>query len=512
MKYIPAQVLNTHQRFDESRPRLLDLIQDPRTKCTQEASFAAKLIVDSYVLEGDNAQIRKYTKEFIIHPPGCGAGDISNPEIFSNVLEGASFKLALEQVNTATSDEDHVAAAEAFLTFMKEFPKSEYVDEALYNAANEYDRAGKVEKSNGLYEQYVNDYPKDPKSAQLSFRIAANYESVFELSKAIDYYGRLLKNFPSDPVAPDAAYNVAFLKIGVGDHLGAARGFEDYERKYPDREDAVEVLWQAGEEYEAVSPAQAVTFYDSFRKKYGAKDPNYLLECDYRIAEMYGKQNNAKKQTEYLDLILKDWDALEAAGLTAQVKPEGRHYAAESAFRSVLAKYAVLTKESKLFGNEEKDAKLLQEKEPAVMAFRDDVISLVPKYADFEVSTAVLYERAMASLYYVDLGFQLKCPPGYTSDECDAYTLILEENVFPRFTEIQEAAKGDLQGIIKLAQDKKLWSEWVDKAQIELNTLDPFTFPAQKKEHVGEVDSSIPTKVVPILIEPKKDLPAPENP
>lgn len=508
LKYVPAQILYVHQRFDEARPRLLDIIQDPRTKCSDEASYAAKYLVDSYVAEGNLAEVRKYTKEFILHPPGCASAlAMETGGVFGTVLEQSTFKLAVAQAKEASDPASHMAAADAFLAFMKEFPQSEYRDEALYNAANEYDIAGKVERANELYEQYVNDYPKNDLSAGLYFRIAANYESVFELGKAVDYYARLLKYFPNDPVAaPDAMYNVAFLKVGLGDHAGAAKGFEAYERTYPEREDAVETLWQAGEQWKLVGASQAIAFYDSFRKTYGARNPNYLLQCDMEIAEMYRKQGNTKKTTEYLDLILRDWESIESAGRTGEVKLEGRHAAAESAFRAVQAKYDVLVKPDKLSGNDEKDMTLLADKEVALGAFRDDpeVMALATRFGDFEYTTAAFYLRARALLYYAELGFQLKPPPGLSEDEQFAFQEILDQQVFPKFYDLQEKAKSEYQQLIELAKDKKLWSEWVTKSQEELNNLDPFAFPVEKLEVRGAVDSSIQTRIVPIAVDPAK--------
>lgn len=346
LKYLPAQILYEHGHYDEARPRLIALLADDRAKCTAQTSQAARLLIDSFVAEGDLAQLRRWAKEFAFQPPGC-------PQYPADVdlrylLESWTFKLALTLVSTATDDADHIDAAEAFLAFTREFPDSEYVDMALYNAANELDRAGQVEKSNALYQEYVDRYPRDPRSDALSFRIASNYETIFEIPKAIEYYRLLIRNFPDASVTPDAVYNAAFLSIGVGDPLGAARGFEDYARRYPARDDAVEVLWQAGEPYEAVGPAQAIAFYSAFRDKHGTTDPNYLLACDQRLAAQYARQGNTAKSTQYLDLLLKDWDALEAAGRIDEIKPEGRHDAALSALRGVQARFEVLTKDPEL--------------------------------------------------------------------------------------------------------------------------------------------------------------------
>lgn len=447
LKYLPAQIAYTHNRYDEARPRLLDIIQDPRTKCTDEASYAAKYIVNSYTLEGNLTEVRKYTKQFILNPPGCnvqsdvvaGAG-----EEFKSQLEQVTFKLAIE----LTKGDDHVVAAQAFLDFMKEFPTSKYRDEALYNAANQYDIAGKVEDANRLYEQFANEYPTDEKSAGLYFRIAANNEQVFELGKAIDYYGRLIKNFPTSPVAADAQYNLAFLAIGAGDPLAASRGFEAYASRYPDHDDAVDTLWRAGEPYEAVGAAQAIAFYEKYLRDHAADSPDRLLQADAKLATLYARVGNAAKSRAYEERLLTDWAALEAAGRTGEVGRAGRHAAAASAFKEAQRRFETLT-----------DA-------PSVEAFRQWSAGQVTRFGDFEIASGIFYLNAKALLPYD--GAQ---------------------------------ARRELDDLLALAREKKQWSSWQDLAAATLHELDPDVYPAPLHELKGDVAANVPPALGPLRVQ-----------
>ena len=104
----------------------------------------------------------------------------------------------------------------------------DYLREEIQTELNFDEIVGKAERANQLFERYVNDYPTDERSKQLFFRIASNYAAVLELDEAIRYYEELARNFPTYQDTPAALYNAAFLRIGVGDYEGAARGLERY--------------------------------------------------------------------------------------------------------------------------------------------------------------------------------------------------------------------------------------------------------------------------------------------
>ena len=175
LMYLAAQILFHHRRFEDARPRFEALIAEhPRS---MEANYAAGLLVDSYLAEGDLQQVREATLRFTINPPGPPTE--IDPERFSGTLEGSTFQLAMSHAEGG----DNIQAAEAFMAFREEFPGSEFDADALYNAAFYYQQAGKIEQSNAMYEQFVQEYPKDSRSLGLFFRIAANYESAFELDE-----------------------------------------------------------------------------------------------------------------------------------------------------------------------------------------------------------------------------------------------------------------------------------------------------------------------------------------
>lgn len=498
--YLTGQMLYYHNRYDEARPRFEQLIE--KYPNTLEANYAAGLLVDSYLAEGNLAQVRTYSRRFTVNPPGPPT-DV-DPDRFKGTLEGTTFKLALQDAE----GKDPLLAAEAFMAFLQEFPNSEFAPDALYNAAYYNQQAGKADAANQLYEQFVSKYPKDKRSKGLYFRIAANYEATFELEKAVGYYDRVLSHADATPAEKaDAQYNRSFLLIGLGRHREAAQGFERYEADYPAQEDKEQILFLAGEQWQKVGDNDAVEFYNRYKKRYPDANADHYIEAEYRLLELYRKSSEAKAARQG-DAIVAAFDRFARAG--KPIGPKGHEYAAAAEYPTLESRFASYS-DDKLTGNEDKDAKILNETKPAELkALEDQVKSFVARYQNFEYNSGALLLQAKAALYFADLGLSIKCPKGMSEDDCWQYEDILEESVFPQYYEVEEVGIKRLQELVAGAKEKKRHSPYVDEAMAELNRRRPSEYPAVKRELEGGTDSTMPVPLRPQKLGPPPAPPAPE--
>ncbi|MEQ1502946.1 MAG: tetratricopeptide repeat protein, partial [Myxococcota bacterium] len=501
LMYVTSQILYYHHRYDEARPRFESLIEKyPRTI---EANYAAGLLVDSYLAEGKLAEVRSYSKKFTLNPPGP-ATDI-DPTRFSGTLEATTFKLAMEQAGTA----DPRVVADSFIAFRKEFPKSEFAPDALYNAAFYNQQAGRAEDANRLYEQFVAEYPQDKRSKGLYFRIAANYEATFELDKAIGFYDKVLGHRDATAAEKaDALYNRSFLLIGLGRHREAAQGYERYEAEY-DQEDQEQILFLAGEQWEKVSTSDAVEFYGRYKKKYPNASPDHFIEAEYRLLKLYGDQKaDATKLKKQNDAIIAAFDRFAQQG--KPIGPKGHEYAAAAEYPSLEKAFGNYA-DDKLSGNDTKDATLLNETKPKELKdIEGRAKAFVAKYQNFEYNSGALLLQAKAALYLADLGLSIRCPKGMSEEDCWTYEDILDEKVFPQFYEVEDVGIKRLQELVQGAKDKKRHSRFVDEAMAELNRRKPDQFPAVKQELEGGTDSTMPVSIPPHRIEAAAPAPAPE--
>ena len=498
LMYLPAQILYYHRELADARARFEQLIAKyPRSI---EANYAAGLLVDSYLMEGNLEQVRAYTLRFTVNPPGPTT-DI-DPERFRGTLEGTTFQLAMAQADQG----DHVGAAEAFLTFLDEFPESEFRVDALYNAAFYYQQAGKVASSNELYEKFVEVHADDARSKSLLFRIAANYEAAFELEKAEAFYDRILgRDDASEAEKADAQYNRSFLLIGLGRHDEAAKGFEDYEAKFEGQEDRETVLWLAGEQWEKVGDRQAQAFYKRYLRKYPAEQPDHAVEAQYRLLKLLESQGaRPRVVAKQRDAILKTFDELVANG--AEVGANGHRYAAAADFPRLAALFEDYGDEA-LTGNETGDAKLLNETKPAELkAFEAEARAFVGRFKSFEHNAAALLLQARAALYLADLGLSIKCPPSLSEEDCWLYEDVLQDKVFPQYYEIEEVGLKRLQDLVAAAKQRKRYAPAIDEALIELNRRRPAEFPAAKRELAGKVDAAMPAAPKPLQMSTSEEL------
>ena len=157
----------------------------------------------------------------------------------------------------------NLEAGAAFESFLKEYPDNKDYPNLMLVAADNYESAGNTEKANEIYKSFVDKYPTHEKAAFQLFRIASNYRDALDYENAIEYYNTLYettegrgKPFEN---AKGALYNIALMKIGVGDFSGAASGLEDYAKRHaePDKES---IAYSAGIQWEKVNPRRLLVY------------------------------------------------------------------------------------------------------------------------------------------------------------------------------------------------------------------------------------------------------------
>ena len=97
-----------------------------------------------------------------------------------------------------------------------------------------------------------------------------------------------------------------------------------------------------------------------------------------------------------------------------------------------------------------------------------------------------------------DLGLSIKCPEGFSEEECWAYDDLLQEKVFPQYYEVEEVGIERLTSLVAAARDQKRHSAYIDEALMELNRRRPADYPAAKDEIEGGTDSNAPLEITPI--------------
>jgi TolA-binding protein len=484
--YLPGQIFYYHGHLDQARERLQKVIERHPQK--DEAAFAASLIVDSYTEEEDLAKVRMWAGKFAQMRLGSSDEAIAKNLDFSNLEEGAAFKMAAQFI----TDGNRTAAAEAFLKFMSDFPRSEHIKKAHYNAANSYEIIGQVERANDLFRDYVDRiergvYQADEQAWPIYERIAHNYASALELDEAVRYFELLYRRSQQaeKPYENDhaALYNAGFLRVGLGDHAGAARNLERYATEHPDQADAESVMFSAGDQWELVGSMSSREFYQRYLEVYGDAQPDHAIQALYRIATIDEEQGSADAQ--------KNWESLTAAynrlNSTGRVGPAGQHYAAGAAFRPIEAAYRAF-QQYEFSTDDAKNADLLLKiKRPELVALEKRGLQLIQDYKDFEYSQASLFVLGSAYLTYANMLFLVPEPQGLDEEQLDMYLTELDNIRIP----VEDKGRARLLTSIDKAKKAAKWSEWTTKALALLAEKFPTEFAPDRPEKRGVGDSTL---------------------
>lgn len=495
--YVPVLIHFTHARYPEMRELaevVLSEIPD-----TAQASYSANLIVQSYLLEGNLAEVRAQTRRFSM----MTFDDPAAKEKFAALYQQSTARQCIDYAEAR----EYLKAAECFENYLGEFPNKEDPNYkgSLYNAANNYQLAGRAEQANNLFERYVKLYPRDDQSRRLMMRIAGIYESTLDLDRAIEFYSMLISNDPRRefPDHHNAIYNRAFLRVGLRDHRGAAQGFEEYARLFPDKEDTLDVLFLAGEQWAQVSETEARNFYRRYLQNHGPgrarSNPNHIVEIQYRLAQLHPEGSRAQQRA--MDEVVATFEQFIADGV--ELRPVVHEIAGEWALYRLGEEYERLTA-TKLTGNQNRDAEIIRKAdEEDVPEFKAKANQIARTYKNFSHITGGLYHVARAALWLAELGLNMECPRGFDDDMCDIWYELYETDIRPQFEEQEEVAKRGFQRLVQEARTNKQHSVWIDKAYSVLNSLDPMNYPDIKLEVRGDAGLETFPDLRPVEIEPK---------
>ena len=296
-----AYLYFSHNRFEEARSWFSKIITEDRF--SDEAKDAARNIIRTYQDVGDWKSIQDTANRYLANmiAPGEEASDFAkelrqygaeaNWQIAQTVLKTA------EQLGQAQRREESSSAfadaAQRFESFFIEFPKSENRAEALRLAAACFGKAGQTERSADLFKEFIRLFPKNENAPIYMSQIAESYMSILEFDKYLKYYELLYKRTKSDPKHKDlrqaALQNQPVLKVGIGDYVGAAKGYEEYSKtlKGKEKEDA---FYQAKHYWElSETNWSKLEYYKRYRNQFGLQNPGHAMEIQNSLLDLKRK-------------------------------------------------------------------------------------------------------------------------------------------------------------------------------------------------------------------------------
>lgn len=320
--YKAARIYYDYNHLDEAVARLSEIaLKYPDYKFedgSKAGEVSANLVLDSYNLIGDWAKVNEWSRKFYAEEK-LATGKFR--EELAKLIEQSSFKL----INQLEAKKDFGKAAEAYMTFVNEFPKSELADKALYNAAIDFFQAKMLNRAIEVRKQLIQRHPKSSYVPQTMFALAEGYEAIADFEPASDYYeayasayekskggGKKGKAAPArkkdapaaggadqvweEQKAQDALFNAGVFREGLGAYKQALKNREKYLELWPSSKDAEAVEKSIIDLYEKMGQWQKVIKSLEEYEKKNNKDGNKVLIAEGRIASVYeDKLKNAKQ-------------------------------------------------------------------------------------------------------------------------------------------------------------------------------------------------------------------------
>ncbi|MDP1922570.1 MAG: tetratricopeptide repeat protein [Myxococcales bacterium] len=319
--YKAAKIYYDYNYLDEAVSRFADIaLKYPDYKFEngdRAGEIAANLVLDSYNILQDWVKVNEWAKKFYAEEK-LATGKFR--EDLAKLIEQSSFKL----INQLEAKNEYGKAADAYMTFVQDWPKSDLADKALYNASIDYFNAKTLDRAIEVRKQLIQRYPKSQYVPKTLFALAEGYEAVADFDDAADHYERYAANYekskgpakrpaakskgapaPSaeqvweEQKAQDALYNAGVFRDGLGQYKQALKNREKFLELWPKSKDAEAVTKSIIDLHEKMALwTKAQKLYEEYEKDQ-LKDPSKLLWAEGRIASIYEEKlknpNGARK-------------------------------------------------------------------------------------------------------------------------------------------------------------------------------------------------------------------------
>jgi TolA-binding protein len=211
------------------------------------APYAADLLFDCRAQRAEKAELRAESREL------CAAKALTaaRPDFAARcrVIQVALLRAEAEAHEAA---KEWRAAAELYVQAASEFPDDPKLDELLYDAGVDYQRANMIGLSILANQQLLARRPDSPLARKAVFSVGRSYQQIAAFDAAAENYERYAARWPDERDAPTALRQAAFLRGGLGDLVRAHDDAQKFLARYGgrDAEAAAAVAFAEGQIFE----------------------------------------------------------------------------------------------------------------------------------------------------------------------------------------------------------------------------------------------------------------------
>ncbi len=452
--------------YNEARKRWEQAMANwPRT---DEASYSARMIINSYKDESDWANVEKWTDQLLEKALG-------NPKMAARMESAVKlFKLGVvfHRAEMLFAEKQFRAAGQAFERVIRTDPKVSFSDKALFNAGLSYQLGKYWHDARQTFETIITD-PRFAKSAvrvDAMTNLANAFEQVALLSKAIQTFQTLLNEFPTSEHAPYATFRIAELLAKGGQLREAAHAYEHYADQYKARNDAIVGSYRAGQIYGMMKDANAeIRHWRTFIRRYSATTgaDTRIVEANRRLGDLFKAQKEWKTAKRYYERAIKEFRARSlATGEQAEHAARAQFELTDEAYRAYLR---LRLRKGMSLARQQNVVRL---KYKAMVGLAHEVTGHYIKIAQYRydpMSVAVFVRMAQVSLDFSKMLQEAPDPKGLNQEEFDLYRNELEAVA----TRLERFAIEQLEEAVAATRRLHIDNEWSQLAVMILTQHNP---------------------------------------
>lgn len=247
----------------------------------------------------------------------AGAAFLALPELkeayvardIIGVMKFAQFQLALSHENAKR----HEQAEQTFVSYQREYPDDNDAPKALFNAAGNAFKAGKMDAAVSYLQTLVSQYSKSELVPEALYQVASSMDTLGQFSESASHYEKIVQRYPSHKLAEAAALRSvqqreALAQYEAVDELGRA-----FLARWPGSVHAPMVWSSVGQSQVRRGQLEAGT--DTFlaaSKAYNGKQPQWAVYFFAQAALASEQAGKTSERNKYVALGLKTFDKLGA--------------------------------------------------------------------------------------------------------------------------------------------------------------------------------------------------------
>ncbi|MCP3144464.1 tetratricopeptide repeat protein [Pyxidicoccus xibeiensis] len=524
LRYQAAVILYDRSHFVDAARRFGEIIEKfPEERRSRDAAD-----LTMYVLESREEwfELSTLSRKFLANKKLSKPGTDFATRV-ARVVEGSHYKWVDEVVYK--KEKNPKKAAEEFLKFVAEFPKSENADRALTYAMVIAQEAGEIDRGLEAGERFLKEYPRSPFELKARYSLAGLYEKVAEYRKAATMAESFIANYDAAVKAQeaeaksrkakatakksdtpgaetdgdskraqkaaerkalvdeagawvaDAQFNAGVWWEGAGEPQKAVAAYTAYVTRFKDRKDVPQVAYSSAQVWEKEKKwSEAARAFGAFAETYGRdsrSNAQQVYLARYHELLAYQQLKNVREQERVQGELVRAWNRLPEAARkdVAVLNAYGyaRFLALEPAWKRYTdIKFSRVSTIRRDLGAKQREIQRLEKEYLAVLATGS---------GDWGI--AALTRIGLAYADFARNIMDSPDPAGLDEDQLAMYRGELENLALP----LEDKSTEALEKALEKAYELGIYNQWTLAAQDQVNRYRPGSY-AQVRQ-VGYRDS-----------------------